>query len=184
LQSVCGTASRPGTGPRPFKLLLVVAAGPIGAWIAVIAGQAGAWPVIVPPSDPAGLLTVLVLAPVLEEIVFRGGLQPWLERRGIGQWQPLPGIDSAVLLTSIAFAISHLTHAPPLLAAATLVPSMLLGLTQQWHKRLLVTISIHAWFNACILFSGGHLLPRDATPPQAWSSQWESSELGMVTSQC
>jgi membrane protease YdiL (CAAX protease family) len=93
------------------------------------------------------LTTSLLLAPVLEELVFRGGLQAILERR-------LPvrfALHGANVLTSLLFAISHWMAAPAWLAASVFFPSLVFGRLKQLYASLAPAMLVHAWFNACFL---------------------------------
>lgn len=53
-------------------------------------------------------LTVAVLAPVFEEILFRGFLLPWLQPRLTARWGLRWGTAAALLLTALAFGAMHL----------------------------------------------------------------------------
>lgn len=93
------------------------------------------------------LLTVLA-APVLEEIVFRGGLQEWLLARG---WRAGAGLglpSTANIAASLIFAACHLLHHPPLWAAAMYVPSLIFGALYERRRRLGAPIVAHSVYNA------------------------------------
>lgn len=86
-------------------------------------------------------LQLLVLAPVLEEIIFRLGLQRHLQDRG---WP----VHRAVGLTAVVFAAAHLLlRGPGWLMAATVLPAWLIGLVYARHGRLWPCILLHALFN-------------------------------------
>ncbi|HOD33684.1 MAG TPA: CPBP family intramembrane metalloprotease, partial [Holophaga sp.] len=53
-------------------------------------------------------ITVAVLAPVFEEILFRGFLLPWLQPRLAARWGLRWGTFAALLLTALAFGAMHL----------------------------------------------------------------------------
>nr|WP_246312512.1 JDVT-CTERM system glutamic-type intramembrane protease [Aquabacterium terrae] len=99
---------------------------------------------------------LLLLYPCLEEWCFRGGLQAWLAAR---RWRAGPwfGISIANLLASLLFAAAHLPTRPIALAAATLLPSLLLGAVKERYGRIGPAIGLHAYFNAGLLVDG-HLL--------------------------
>lgn len=96
--------------------------------------------------------SAVVLAPVVEEIIFRGGLQHWLLRRCHGQ---ALGLSVANILTSIPFALVHLWMHPPVWALATGAPSLLFGAFYERHdRRLSAPIMLHGLANAayfCLL---------------------------------
>lgn len=97
----------------------------------VASADAGIWLLVV---------TVVVIAPVLEEVVFRGLLFQVLRRR-LGVW---PGI----LLSSLTFAIVHLelVDRPLSLGALLVLGAWLAG---AFHRTgsLVVPITAHALFN-------------------------------------
>lgn len=93
--------------------------------------------------DP-GLGTWLLMvgvAPLLEEVVFRAGLQDGLLRRGVRA-------PVAVGLTAVAFAAAHALLRPGPWALATLLPAWVLGELYQRTRRLAPCIALHAVFNA------------------------------------
>jgi membrane protease YdiL (CAAX protease family) len=89
---------------------------------------------------PSALFTFLVAAAVLEEIVFRAGLQTQLMRRF--------SMRSANVLTALAFAVAHLLVRPSLLSALTFFPAMAIGFLFERQRRVLPCIALHTAFNA------------------------------------
>ena len=104
-------------------------------WLA--SGQLG------PARLPVLLLSVLVLAPLAEETVFRGILLPVLARRGTR-----PG--RGLLLSTLLFAALHL-HAGSLLPLLVVGGACGLGFLATGH--LLTPIVMHALFNAVSLLA-------------------------------
>lgn len=156
MRSACATAS--SSAPAAWRPLAAAAlAGPPGAVLAVMLARAGGVDGAAPGRDAATLLLLLVVAPVLEETVFRAGLQSWLQRRAVGG-RRVAGLDAAVLLTALAFAAAHLVHAPPLLAAMVFVPGLAIGEVYRRIGRLRPVIVLHAWYNGCLLAAAA-LLP-------------------------
>jgi len=98
------------------------------------------------------LATSLVLAPVLEELVFRGGLQPVVDRTRLGR-KRWAGITVGNAFTSVLFAAAHLFTGPPWLAAGVFFPSLVFGRLAQIYPTLVPSVLVHAWFNACYLLS-------------------------------
>lgn len=90
------------------------------------------------------LLAVLAY-PVVEEIVFRGGLQPWLHRFAHESWR---GITAANLYTTIVFTALHFAAHPPLWAAAVFVPSLVYGYFRDRHRAVAPAIALHVFYNA------------------------------------
>ena len=102
-------------------------------------------PLVSPSSFTSGLAVLLLAAPVLEETVFRAGLQEALLRRlSAGRY----GEATANALTALAFMAAHLALRPSGLAALTAVPALALGALYQRGRRLAPCIALHALFNA------------------------------------
>ncbi|WP_343564736.1 CPBP family intramembrane glutamic endopeptidase [Kiloniella sp. b19] len=89
------------------------------------------------PSSLVVLITgTLIIAPVLEEIIFRGLLLGWLELK--------MSRLKALMVSSLAFA---LVHGAPLLVPALFVAGMGFGFARQKAKSLWPAIVLHAIFN-------------------------------------
>lgn len=108
------------------------------AWLGAVAlawGGALAWPVAAP------WLLALVLAPVLEEVVLRHGLQRRLRLRG---WPA----GACIAVCAALFALAHgLLRGPSLLAWATAVPALALGVLFERQRRLAPCVAGHALCN-------------------------------------
>lgn len=115
----------------------------------VIITLAGAWAMALTHA----LLLVVVVAPVLEEIVFRAGLQEELLRHA--HPRAALGSLSANVLTALAFAAAHMALHPGLLAGLTVLPALLIGAVYQRQRRLAPCIALHALFNAIWLLGAG-----------------------------
>jgi hypothetical protein len=95
---------------------------------------------------PGTFLTLALLYPVAEEIVFRGLLQEALASR-LPPYRLGP-LTAANLTTSALFSGLHaLTH-PPLWAAGVFVPSLLFGFMKERHASLAAPVTLHAFYNA------------------------------------
>ena len=128
---------------RPFWLALV--AGP-AFWVALgLAMQPHflpAWPL----ARPMDFVSVSLLYPVVEEIVFRGLLQGWLaERLRCRAWR---GLSAANIATSVSFTALHFFYHPPLYAASVFIPSLIFGYFRERHDDLTAPIALHVWYNA------------------------------------
>lgn len=89
------------------------------------------------------VLTVVVLAPVMEELIFRGLLQAWLSRL-------LPA-RVAILATALLFGFAHFSTWPDPIALTLLGVGM--GITFQTSRSLWSCIAFHAAFNAFGVFT-------------------------------
>jgi len=109
----------------------------------------------VPVNDNKLALTSYVLIvlvyPVLEEVVFRGGLQALLLSKQFFK-KSLFQLSLANVLTSTIFAAMHLIHQAPLSAAAVFIPSLVFGWAWERHRHLLSPILLHVFYNAGFVY--------------------------------
>jgi len=133
-------------------LAIAVVAGPLVAgalgWQWGPALGAGHW------TRPLPVLMAISVYPLLEELCFRGLLQGWLLER-LPRRQAM-GPSAANVLSSMAFAAAHLPSQAAAWAAATLLPSLLLGHLRERHDSLLLPITLHAYFNAGLIVAALH----------------------------
>jgi membrane protease YdiL (CAAX protease family) len=78
------------------------------------------------------------IAPMAEELFFRGLLQTWLAQRLHSRWR-------AIALSAIAFGLAH--SGQPQAIPALFVLALLLGLAYERTGMLIVPIAVHAGFN-------------------------------------
>jgi membrane protease YdiL (CAAX protease family) len=132
-------------------LALALAAGPLGALVLALLNEGG-WPGRPPPVSLQAAILMIVAAPVLEELAFRGAVtdlvQALLKRLAIADTSTLTRTN---VITSLAFAACHLPYQPIGMAAAVLLPSLLLGKVREVTGSVVPCMVIHAWFNACYL---------------------------------
>lgn len=100
------------------------------------------WPV----QEPQRLLLLALVYPVLEEIVFRGALQPALTSR-VARWSWPGPVSLANVLSSLGFAALHLFHHSPAWAAAVFVPSLVFGFFRDRHRSVASPIVLHVFYN-------------------------------------
>jgi hypothetical protein len=148
-QALKHSSHAPLEGLNPFvggwffvrePLFYLVAAAGMSAWLLPQQRIAMAW-------------TVLLIKAVLEECVFRYGLQGWLRGFARGRQVVIPGITRANIVTSVAFTGVHFIHHPPLWAAAVFVPSLIFGWAWDRYRNILAPVVIHFVYNWC-LFNG------------------------------
>lgn len=127
--------------------------------IALIVGTIIAW-VIGQQTIERGPISLLMFGslvlwqPAIEELLFRGVLQGVLLNSDFGT-RRFAGVSSANLLTSIAFALTHLVNHSTFWAIGVFFPSLLFGLFRErsgsvWPPLLLHTIFNFAFFAAAI----------------------------------
>lgn len=122
------------------------AAGANGEWLASFAVLAitMAALALAPHGTAAQWVVLFVLAPLLEETVFRAGLHEWLLRRGT---RP----RTANILTAVAFGGAHaLLRADPLAWVAAL-PALMIGRVYERTRRVRWCVVLHAAMNGCWL---------------------------------
>lgn len=139
---------RPGRGwladPR---FVLALLAGVV-FWLALAwLGEPG------PALGWAALVSLVLLQPLIEELLFRGLLQGRLMARPWGRRQ-FGGFTLANLLVSLLFTALHFIGHPPLWAAGVLLPSLLYGYFRDRYNSVLPAIALHVFYNA-----GYFLLP-------------------------
>lgn len=123
--------------------------------VALAAALATGWltlPKVLPSA--AYLLVMLIAAPVIEEYVFRGRLQPWIttfigDKVASTQACPaLPAHAAAIVLTSLAFATLHWLASPMLAVWWVMLPSLALGVLQAKTGQWQFCAVLHSSFNA------------------------------------
>ncbi len=100
-----------------------------------------------PLHAPLNYLSLAVIYPVLEEIVFRGALQGWLRKQEwtLHDWR---GFTLANVITSTAFAISHLFRNTVGMSIAVFAPGMVFGFFRDRYNHLHTPIALHIFYNA------------------------------------
>ncbi len=106
------------------------------------------------------LFLFALVYPVLEEIVFRGGLQGFLLEKpalaksivtGSGDNQSPWLLTPANLITSVAFTAMHFINHPPLWASLVFFPSLVFGWARDRYDHLWASMLLHAFYNAGFL---------------------------------
>ena len=104
-------------------------------------------------------IRLLVLAvfvyPILEEVVFRGGIQSWLLRSAILQ-RAYFRISAANVITSVLFALFHLVNQSWYWAILVFFPSLIFGYFKDRYGNIHASIILHVFYNAgfLALFAG------------------------------
>jgi membrane protease YdiL (CAAX protease family) len=121
-----------------FSERLLWACGSLGALVWLL----GHPPVVTPPGSVVWLL--VVLAPVLEETVFRAGVHESLLRT-LGQ--RAERLVIANVLTALLFAAGHVINRGDAQSLLTFFPALVIGAAYQRHRQLAPCIAMHAFFN-------------------------------------
>lgn len=115
-------------------------------WLAMHAfAQPGADPSWV-LRDPLRFASLVFAWPLLEELVFRGAIQPALLRKRWGEREAF-GVSTANVATSLLFAGAHLATHSPEWAAATLFPSLAFGYFRDRYQSLVPGTALHVLYN-------------------------------------
>ena len=139
--------ARPMRYLQDLRLWLAVLAAPL-AWLLL-------WLLGLPVDREfpaiASLLRAALVYPVLEELVFRGGIQMLLRENLPMMRTGAFGVSMANAVTSILFSAMHLfTHAP-LWALLVILPSLVFGWAMEHFGRVTVPIFLHVFYNAGFL---------------------------------
>lgn len=98
-------------------------------------------------ADPLRFARLAIAWPLLEEVVFRGTLQPRLARTTWGARENW-GITTANVVTSVLFAGAHLAAHDAALAAATFFPSLVFGYFRDRYGSIWPGAALHVFYNA------------------------------------
>ncbi len=141
------TAQRPSRSASFRDLVFCLALAPLGF----------AWGACFGAALPDGLVRTLVLAllayPILEEIVFRRGVQSGLRTcaESCGACPPQWPATLSVTATALAFGALHAAARGPLVGATVIVPALAIGALYERHRSLALCIVVHAGWNAAYL---------------------------------
>ena len=100
------------------------------------------WPVSFQVVPNWLLVWPILVCPVVEEIVFRGALQDFIQCQLKGKVL-LPRISCANAYTSLAFALFHMVGHSFFWAVVVLFPSLVFGYFKDEHKKLVYPIGLH-----------------------------------------
>jgi membrane protease YdiL (CAAX protease family) len=121
--------------------LFLLAVMPAGGWAVTF------WGLQLQPAeciDTRLHFKLLLWGPVVEELVFRAGIQKGLIRHRVGPLQ-------ANCIASVLFALAHFALSGNPATLAVLAPSLLLGWTYQKTDSLAWTILLHSGLNLLLL---------------------------------
>lgn len=146
------------TDPRPIRALGWLVAAVVLATLPAAQIAAGPLALGMGGRSGAALLVPFVLAPLLEELVLRTGLQRGLLELGLRRGaSPARAAALAALAATAAFALVHLPDwslAGLRACAPWLVPGAALAVTWCWRRRTLDCVWLHAFFNGALWLAG------------------------------
>ncbi|ASP37536.1 hypothetical protein CHH28_02090 [Bacterioplanes sanyensis] len=118
-------------------------AAALPVWGVALAGSSGqpnlGWMML----HPGAAVSVLLLWPLAEELLFRAGLQTWLLQR----WPAHCWVSRANVITSLCFALTHYWLQPGWLALAVFFPSLLFGVLRERHRGVTSSTLLHCSYN-------------------------------------
>lgn len=88
---------------------------------------------------PIAIVTIAVLAPIAEELFFRGFV--------FNAWEREYGTRSALIGAALLFGLAHVPGGTPLAVVIVLLLGVVLTAVYAWTRNLATTIGIHAAFN-------------------------------------
>ena len=91
------------------------------------------------------ILMLLILFPVIEELFFRGIIQPIIHKKFSKTWR---SISVANVLTSLLFSVTHLFNHNLFWALSTFFPSLIFGWSKDRYHTLLAPLILHCYYNA------------------------------------
>ncbi len=142
---------------RDRQLGVALGAAPF-FWLLLFCFRAPAPDLAWPLQDSMRFLLPVLVYPVLEELTFRGWLQPLLYQR---QWGAAhyAGLSAANLLTTLLFAASHLVwHSWPQ-ALAVILPSLVFGYFRDRYDRVGPSVALHVFYNSGFVWLFANPLP-------------------------
>lgn len=90
------------------------------------------------------ILIVVLLAPVAEELFFRGVVQSWLKIRFNGQFA---FITYANIITSFIFAVIHIPYWGIFHALLVFLPSLIFGFLYDKTGKIHYSVILHIFYN-------------------------------------
>ena len=88
---------------------------------------------------PIAVLTIAILAPIAEELFFRGFV--------FNAWEREYGTRNALIGAALLFGLAHVPGGTPLAVVIVLLLGLVLTAVYAWTRNLATTIGIHAAFN-------------------------------------
>jgi len=136
-------------GYRPFyhdrQFMLALLAGMV-VWLVFWRAFPGLLPAISLKANISLFLSLVLLQPVLEELLFRGVVQGQFRLRTWGM-EKCWGMTQANLLTSVLFVLAHAFYHSPLWAIAVFVPSLVFGYFRDRFGSIYSSLALHVYYN-------------------------------------
>lgn len=116
-----------------FWLFLYLFQQPVISWL---------WPL----DQPKRFITLVLLYPVLEELIFRGAIQGFLQ--DYFKQRQFARISLANVVTTLLFSLAHLYFRTIDVALLVIVPSLMFGYFRDKYQSMIPAMLLHVFFNA------------------------------------
>ncbi|MFY3774740.1 JDVT-CTERM system glutamic-type intramembrane protease MrtJ [Marinobacter salsuginis] len=107
-------------------------------------------------ADLLSILSLILWAPIIEELAFRGVVQGWLSGTSLGK-RDVAGLSCANLFAALLFTAWHLVYRSDFMAWLVFVPALVFGYFRDRHGSLVPCVILHAAYNVSLL-PGWYLL--------------------------
>jgi membrane protease YdiL (CAAX protease family) len=101
-------------------------------------------------ADLLSLLSLVLWAPIIEELAFRGVVQGWLTSSATGR-RTLFGLSLANAIAAFSFTAWHLLYRTDPIAWLVFIPALVFGYFRDRYGSLVPCILLHAAYNAALL---------------------------------
>lgn len=131
------------------RIVQLAALQPFSAGVLAVCVAAAAYTLAAAASrtlgtEAASFLKALIVAPLVEELLFRGVMQARL--RALRGFWGRPG--SAITITALAFGVLHLSSAAPVHAALVVLPGIAFGWVYEHTRSIALCVALHSVANA------------------------------------
>ena len=97
-------------------------------------------------SDLNSLFFLVFLYPMIEELIFRGLVQEYIEKK-ISKNTILKALSWANIFTSLLFVLMHFIYHSPIWAMLVFFPSLVFGYFKERYGHIIPSILLHSFYN-------------------------------------
>jgi len=97
-------------------------------------------------SDLNSLFFLVFLYPMIEELIFRGLVQEYIEKK-ISKNTILKALSWANIFTSLLFVLMHFIYHSPIWAMLVFFPSLVFGYFKERYEHIIPSILLHSFYN-------------------------------------
>jgi membrane protease YdiL (CAAX protease family) len=135
-----------------WQFLFALAAGCLVSIVLTTLFDGSGWQ----DADLMSILSLILWAPVVEELAFRGVVQGWLSGTSWSK-RAVAGLSWANLIAAFLFTAWHLVYRTDLMAWLVFIPALVFGYFRDRHGSLVPCVILHGAYNAALL-PGWYLL--------------------------